>query len=116
MEKSIPYKPVGLQQQNLDHFKMRKFLLVTLLLWTTMASAVEYRVMHLYSNLRIVIVDLDCNIEGLKGQRASAQRLDRLFIPGCYYFMEEHPHMIHIDWHNGDWSELPYEKFEKVSN
>jgi hypothetical protein len=30
--------------------------------------------------------------------------------------MEEHPHMIHIDWNNGDWSELPYEKFEKVSD
>lgn len=93
---------------------MSKLLLITLLFWTTIASAVEYRVMHLYSNLRLVIVDIECNLEGLKGQRASAQRLDRLFIPGCYYFMEEHPDMIHIDWLNGDWSELPYEKFEKV--
>lgn len=93
---------------------MRKLLLFLMLFWMTTASAAEYRVMHLYSNLRIVIVDLECNLEGLKGQRASAQRLDRLFIPGCYYFMEEHPDMIHIDWHNGDWSELPYEKFEKV--
>ena len=80
----------------------------------TSASAVEYRVMHLYSNLRIVIVDIECNLDGLHGERASAQRLDRLFIPGCWYRMEEHPNMIHIDWRNGDWSELPYEKFEIV--
>jgi hypothetical protein len=93
---------------------MRKLLLILLLFWTTVANAVEYRVMHLYSNLRIVIVDIECNIEGLHGERASAQRLDRLFIPGCWYKMEEHPGMIHIDWHNGDWSELPYQKFEKV--
>lgn len=90
--------------------------LITLLLFVPLLlQAAEYRVMHLYSNLRIVIVDIPCNLPGLKGERASAQRLDRLFIPGCYYFMEEHPDMIHIDWNNGDYSELPYAKFEKVS-
>lgn len=93
---------------------MKKTILFLLISWSCLASAVEYRVMHLYSNLRIVIVDLECNISGLKGERASAQRLDRLFIPGCWYRMEKFPDMIHIDWNNGDWSELPYEKFEKV--
>jgi hypothetical protein len=95
---------------------MRKFLLTLLLFWATIASAEEYRVMHLYSNLRIVIVDLECNIPDLKGQRASAQRLDKLFIPGCWYPMEQFPNMIHIDWNNGDWSELSYDKFEKVNS
>jgi len=28
--------------------------------------------------------------------------------------MKEHPDMVHIDWHNGDWSELPLAKFEEV--
>ena len=93
---------------------MRKLLIFFMLFWMSTAFAVEYRVMHLYSNLRIVIVDLECNIPDLKGQRASAQRLDRLFIPGCWYPMEQFPGMIHIDWNNGDWSELPYEKFEMV--
>lgn len=93
---------------------MKRWLLLLLVCWSFTAYAVEFRAYHLYSNLRLVIVDLECNIPGLKGQRASAQRLDRLFIPGCYYFMEQYPGMIHIDWSNGDWSELPYEKFEIV--
>jgi hypothetical protein len=92
---------------------MKKFLLL-LILFPLLSQAIEYRVMHLYSNLRIVIVDLECNIPNLQGQRASAQRLDRLFIPGCWYHMKDYPEMIHIDWSNGDWSELPYEKFENV--
>jgi hypothetical protein len=92
-----------------------KKLLFLALLFPILLQAAEFRAMHLYSNLRIVIVDLPCNLSNLKGERASAQRLDRLFIPGCWYHMEQFPEMIHIDWNNGDWSELPYAKFEKVN-
>ena len=94
---------------------MRKLLIVTLLLWTGLAQALEpLLVMHLYSNLRIVLSQ-ETECEGKPGQfKASAQRLDKLFIPGCWYVMKEHPHMVHIDWNNGDWSELPLEKFEEV--
>jgi len=94
---------------------MRKLLVITLFLWSTMASALEpLLVMHLYSNLRIVLSQ-ETECEGKKGQfKASAQRLDRLYIPGCWYVMKEYPNMVHIDWHNGDWSELPLEKFERV--
>lgn len=92
-----------------------KKLLFLILLFPVLLQAAEFRAMHLYSNLRIVIVDLPCNLPNLKGERASAQRLDRLFIPGCWYHMEQFPEMIHIDWNNGDWSELPYAKFEKVN-
>jgi len=92
-----------------------KKLLFLFILFPLLLQAAEYRAMHLYSNLRIVIVDLPCNLPNLKGERASAQRLDRLFIPGCWYHMEQFPEMIHIDWNNGDWSELPYAKFEKVN-
>lgn len=91
-----------------------KKLLLLFIIFPLFLQANEYRVLHLYSNLRIVIVDIPCNLPNLHGERASAQRLDRLFIPGCWYRMEEHPEMIHIDWHNGDYSELPYSKFEKV--
>lgn len=93
---------------------MRKLLLTVLVLFSLTVSAVEYRAMHLYSNLRIVIIDIECNLDGLQGHRASAQRLDKLHVIGCWYPMKEHPHMIHIDWLNGDWSELPYEKFELI--
>lgn len=94
---------------------MKKILVFLILFsWTCLASAVEYRAYYLYTNLRIVIVDLECNIPNLKGQRASAQRMDRLYIQGCWYKMEKYPGMIHLDWSNGDWSELPYDKFEKI--
>ena len=94
---------------------MRKLLLSFLIFWSFTAHALEpLLVMHLYSNLRIVLSQ-ETECEGTKGQfKASAQRLDRLYIPGCWYVMKEHPNMVHIDWHNGDWSELPLEKFERV--
>jgi hypothetical protein len=61
------------------------------------------------------VLSQETECEGKKGQfKASAQRLDRLYIPGCWYVMKEYPNMVHIDWHNGDWSELPLEKFEEV--
>ena len=93
---------------------MRKLLLSFLIFWSFTAHALEpLLVMHLYSNLRIVLSQ-ETECEGQKGQfKASAQRLDRLYIPGCWYVMKEHPNMVHIDWHNGDWSELPLDKFEE---
>lgn len=92
-----------------------KFLLLVLLgLWSLSVSAEELRVYYLYSNLRLVISDIPCDTG--PGHKASAQRLDRLFIPGCWYAMPEHPGMIHLEWANGDWSELPLEKFEKVDS
>jgi len=91
---------------------MKKLLIILLILSNNVFS-IEFRSMYLYDNLRIVISDIPCKFE--KGNRASAQRLDKMFIPGCWYKMKEYPELIHIDWHNGDWSELPYEKFEKVT-
>lgn len=92
-----------------------KFLLLVLLgLWSLSVSAEELRVYYLYSNLRLVISDIPCDTG--PGHKASAQRLDRLFIPGCWYAMPEHPGMIRLEWANGDWSELPLEKFEKVDS
>jgi hypothetical protein len=91
---------------------MKKFLLAILVFYSTQTLALELRVYYLYTNLRLVISDEPCNTG--QGNKASAQRLDRLFIPGCWYKMEEHPNMIHIDWANGDWSELEFKRFEKV--
>jgi len=93
---------------------MRKLLLATLLIWTLSAQAAlkPLLVMHLYDNLRIVLSQ-ETECEGKKGvYKASAQRLDKKYIPGCWYVMKEYPNMIHIDWHNGDYSELPLDKFE----
>jgi len=46
--------------------------------------------------------------------RASAQRLDGLYIPGCWSQEPDHPELVRINWHNGDFSVLPMEDFEAV--
>jgi len=94
---------------------MRKLLVITLFLWTTMAHALEpLLVMHLWQNLRVVLSQ-ETQCDSKPGQfKASAQRMDGMYIPGCWYVMKEHPDMVHIDWHNGDYSELPLAKFEEV--
>jgi len=93
---------------------MKKILLI-LALWSSTAMALEpLLVMHLWDNLRIVLSQ-ETECEGKRYQfKASAQRMDGMYIPGCWYVMKEHPEMIHIDWHNGDYSELPLAKFEEV--
>lgn len=93
---------------------MKKLVFFLMFFWSVNLYALDLRVHYLYTNLRIVISDIPCDTG--PGHKASAQRLDRLFIPGCWYAMPEHPGMIHLEWANGDWSELPLEKFEKVDS
>jgi len=93
---------------------MKKFLLI-LTLWSSTAMALDpLLVMHLWDNLRIVLSQ-ETECVGKRYQfKASAQRMDGMYIPGCWYIMKEHPDMVHIDWHNGDYSELPLAKFEEI--
>lgn len=93
---------------------MKRFLLAILVLYSSQLFALDLRVYYLYTNLRLVISDVPC--ETGPGHKASAQRLDKLFIPGCWYAMPDYPGMIHIDWSNGDWSELEFRRFEKVDS
>lgn len=91
---------------------MKKLLF--LLLFVSLNAFAELRIYYLYTSLRIVISDIPC--DSGKGFKASAQRMDKLYISGCWTRMEKYPDMIHLDWANGDWSELPYDKFELVEN
>lgn len=95
---------------------MKKITLLILLFWTLTVNALEpLLVMHIYDGLRVVLSqETECENKPKGYMKASAQRIDGLYIPGCWYFMKEYPNMIHIDWHNGDFSELPYDKFEQV--
>ena len=95
---------------------MKKLLLILIMgssLYVNAAEAPKLLVNYLFENLRIVLAtELECNVPDMKGHRASAQRLDGLYVPGCWYVMKDHPHMIHIDWANGDFSELPAADFQ----
>lgn len=67
-------------------------------------------VMYLLDNLRIVLSQITVCENG-KGFKASAQRIDGLYISGCWSEEPGHPELIRINWHNGDFSILPKEDF-----
>ena len=60
--------------------------------------------------LRIVISDIPCDMNTI-GFKASAQRIDKLYIPGCWVVDPHNDKNIKIDWHNGDFSVFPMELF-----
>ena len=69
---------------------------------------------HLFENLRVVLsTKLPCDMSPI-GKKASAQRLDGLYIPGCWTEEPNHPELVRIDWQNGDFSILPLKDFEAV--
>jgi len=92
---------------------MKKLILVALMLCSLSVQALELRMYQVNDRLRIVISNSECGWRD--GKQASAQRLDGLYFKGCWVPMEKFPHMIHIDWSTGDFSELPYEEFKIVS-
>ena len=65
---------------------MRKLLIALSLVWSVTVSAEQpdLLVNHLFENLRIVLsTQVACDNDTV-GKRASAQRLDGLYIPGCW--------------------------------
>jgi len=93
---------------------MRYFIIVLSILWSQQALAGNpLLVNQLFENLRIVLSQ-DATCGNGKGYRASAQRIDKLYIPGCWTEEPEHPELVRIEWHNGDFSVLPLKDFKAV--
>ena len=95
---------------------MRYFIIVLSLVWSTnvLAEEPDLLVNHLFERLRIVIsTKVACDNDAV-GKRASAQRLDGVYIPGCWIEEPDHPELVRINWHNGDFSVLPLEDFKAV--
>jgi len=94
---------------------MRKLIVLLLLLSShqVFAEPLPLLVHQFAANLRIVLSqEAECSDK--PGYRASAQRIDGLYIPGCWTEEPDHPELVRIDWHNGDFSILPMEDFEAV--
>jgi len=80
---------------------MRYFIIVLSLVWSTnvLAEEPDLLVNHLFERLRIVIsTKVACDNDAV-GKRASAQRLDGLYIPGCWIEEPDHPELVRINWH-----------------
>ena len=89
---------------------MKNYLLI-LLLFSTILSAKPLLVNQLFPSLRIVLsTDIKCSGEG-NDHKAVAQRIDKLYIPGCWTYEEGHPELVHIEWNKGDFSVLPLSDF-----
>ena len=95
---------------------MKKLLFTFLLLMSTLANAETLKVYNLSDQIRIVLSEKTCIVDGLTGKRAAAQVIDGTHFKGCYKKVTiKDKEMYHIDWYNpaipGDFSEFPIEVF-----
>lgn len=88
---------------------MKNWILI-LVLFSTIVVAKPLLVNQLFPSLRVVLSpDIKC-YDG-NGHKAVAQRIDKLYIPGCWTYEEGHPELVHIEWNKGDFSVLPLSDF-----
>lgn len=88
---------------------MRNLFITLLLFWPTLALSETFLVNQLFENVRVVLSTTESCDSG-QGLKASAQRIDKLYIPGCWN-PEPGNELVRINWHNGDFSVLPADDF-----
>jgi len=88
-----------------------RILLALLLLTPLSALSANYLVWQYTDNVRVVLSEHQGKCKA--GKEAVAQRIDGMFIPGCWA-LEPNPELIRIDWHNGDFSVLVLKDFTPV--
>lgn len=77
----------------------------------TNAAAQDYLVMRYNDDVRIVLSDIPC--PGGQGWRATAQRIDNLYLRACWT-REPQGKLIRLQWEGGDFSLLDSDRFSKV--
>ena len=102
---------------------MKQFIIALALLFTSMSTfadqrdrgaeyASKYMVFYLFENVRVVLAtDTQCD-NGMNGKKASAQRMDGMYIQGCWYLEPGNELLVHIDWIKGDFSIIPLKEFK----
>ena len=102
---------------------MKQFIIALALLFASLSTSADqrdrgaeyaskYMVFYLFENLRIVLsTDTQCD-NGMNGKKASAQRMDGMYIQGCWYLEPGNELLVHIDWIKGDFSIIPLKEFE----
>ena len=102
---------------------MKQFIIALALLFTSMSTladqrdrgaeyASKYMVFYLFENVRVVLeTDTQCD-NGMNGKKASAQRMDGMYIQGCWYLEPGNELLVHIDWIKGDFSIIPLKEFK----
>ena len=103
---------------------MKQFIIALALLFASVSTfadqrdrgaeyASKYMVFYLFESVRVVLAtDIRCEEPGMDGKKASAQRMDGMYIPGCWYLEPTNKLMVRINWIKGDFSIMPLNKFE----
>ena len=91
-----------------------KKLLIAFLVASNAQAAETYLVNQFTTDVRIVLsTSIKC--DSGPGLKASAQRVDKMFIPGCWVVDEHNNNHIRINWSNGDFSVFESKDFTKVT-
>ena len=92
-----------------------KKLLIAFLVASNAYAAETYLVHQFTTHVRIVLsTELKCDTGA--GLKASAQRIDKKFVVGCWNTDPTNKDNIRIDWSNGDFSVFASKDFTKVTN
>lgn len=98
---------------------MRAFILISTLLFSTLAHAETYMVLQWNSTARIVLSKQECRVSGLNGNAASLQFINSKFIQGCWHVDRNNSNHVRIDWNNpaapGDFSVIEFSRFTAVN-
>jgi len=98
---------------------MKLFILVSSLLFSTVAHAETYLVLQWNANARIVLGKQACRVPNLKGNAASLQFINGKFILGCWQVDRNNNDHVRIEWDNpqapGDFSVLEFSRFTAVN-
>lgn len=92
-----------------------KKLLIAFLVASNAYAADTYLVHQFTTHVRIVL-STDTKCDSGTGLKASAQRIDKKFVVGCWNTDPANKDNIRIDWSNGDFSVFASKDFTKVTN
>lgn len=97
---------------------MKKFILITALLFSTAAQAEQYQIYPVNQFVRIVLSQRECMIPDMTGKAAALQTIRGRFIRGCWNIDKHNDQHIRIDWANpqapGDFAVIESNKLISV--
>lgn len=93
---------------------MKKLLIAFLV--ASNAYATDTYLVHQFTTHVRIVLSTDTKCDSGTGLKASAQRIDKKFVVGCWNTDPANKDNIRIDWSNGDFSVFASKDFTKVTN
>lgn len=91
-----------------------KKLLIAFLVASNAQAAETFLVNQFSPDVRIVL-STTTKCDSASGLKAAAQRVDQIYIPGCWNVDPTNKDNVRIDWTNGDFSVFAAKDFTKVT-